>query len=54
MKGRGHTVERKGLVVYPDHPWFGASPDGILDSAQLLEIKCPLKCPIAVSSSAKW
>ncbi|XP_029924026.1 olfactory receptor 7A10-like [Myripristis murdjan] len=47
MEGQGHTVERKGLVVCPDHPWFGASPDGILDSTQLLEIKCPLKCPIA-------
>ena len=47
MEGQVHTVEGKGLVVCPDHPWFGASPDGIFDSAQLLEIKCPLKCPIA-------
>lgn len=43
MEAQGHTVERRGLVVCPDHPWFGASPDGILDSTQLLEIKCPLK-----------
>lgn len=43
MEAQGHTVERRGLVLCPDHPWFGASPDGILDSTQLLEIKCPLK-----------
>nr|XP_055032018.1 uncharacterized protein LOC129420887 [Misgurnus anguillicaudatus] len=43
MEAHGHTVERKGLVGCPDHPWFAASPDGILDSTQLLEIKCPLK-----------
>ena len=34
MEGQGHTVEKKGQVVCPDHPWFGASPEGILDSAQ--------------------
>ncbi len=43
MEAQGHTVERRGLVLCPDHPWFGASPDGILYSTQLLEIKCPLK-----------
>ncbi|KAL7388966.1 hypothetical protein ABVT39_024140 [Epinephelus coioides] len=43
MEAQGHTVEQRGLVVCPDHPWFGASQDGILDSTQLLEIKCPLK-----------
>ncbi|KAJ8260054.1 hypothetical protein GJAV_G00176540 [Gymnothorax javanicus] len=43
MEAQGHTVEWRGLVVCPDHPWFGASPDGILDSTQLLEIKCPPK-----------
>ncbi|KAK7162470.1 hypothetical protein R3I93_006700 [Phoxinus phoxinus] len=43
MESRGHTVEKRGLVVHPDHPWLGASPDWILDPAQLLEIKCPFK-----------
>ena len=42
-EAQGHTVEWRGLVLCPDHPWFGVSPDGILDSTQLLEIKCPLK-----------
>lgn len=43
MESRGHTVEKRGLVVHPDYPWLGASPDGILDSTQLLEIKCPFQ-----------
>ena len=46
---QGHTVERKGLVVCPDHPWFGASPDGFLDSAQLLEIKCPQNSHVSLA-----
>ena len=43
LVSRGHVVERRGLVVPPDHPWLGASPDGILDGTTLLEIKCPYK-----------
>lgn len=43
MEARGYTVERKGLVVCSHEPWLGASPDGILDSKELLEIKSPLK-----------
>lgn len=49
MESRGHTVERRGLVVHPDYPWLGASPDGILDSAQLLEIKCPFKSSMSLA-----
>lgn len=43
LESRGHVVENRGLVVHPDYPWLGASPDGILDATQLLEIKCPFK-----------
>ena len=49
MEAQGHNVERRGLVVCPDHPWFGASPDGILNSTQLLEIKCPLKSAMSLT-----
>lgn len=43
MEDKGHTVD-------PDHhPWFGASPDGLLDSSQLLEIQCPLKGSASVA-----
>ena len=30
-----------GLLVHPDIPWLGASPDGITSNARMLEIKCP-------------
>ncbi len=43
LKSRGHAVERRGLVIHPEHPWLAASPDAILDSTKLLEIKCPFK-----------
>lgn len=43
MESRGHSVEKRGLVVHPDHP------DGILDSTQLLEIKCPFKSSMSLA-----
>lgn len=49
LESRGHTVEKRGLVVHPDHPWLGASPDGILDLTQLLEIKCPFKSSMSLA-----
>lgn len=30
-----------GLVTHSKYPWLGASPDGVLLSGKLLEIKCP-------------
>jgi putative phage-type endonuclease len=32
-----------GLVTHPKHKWIGASPDGLLLSGKLLEIKCPIR-----------
>lgn len=33
-----------GLLVHPEHPWLGASPDGIFRrSGAMIEIKCPYK-----------
>lgn len=29
-----------GLLIHPEYPWLGASPDGIRDCGWLLEIKC--------------
>jgi len=34
-----HTVEPVGFVTYED--WLGASPDGLVGKAGLVEIKCP-------------
>ena len=49
LEDRGHVVERRGLVVHPEHDWLGASPDGIIDATQLLEIKCPFKSSTTLS-----
>lgn len=41
IESSGYVVERKGMVVSCKEPWLSASPDGILNSSELLEIKCP-------------
>jgi putative phage-type endonuclease len=37
----GDVVFDTGLIIHKDIPWLGASPDGVLTSKKLLEIKCP-------------
>ena len=32
-----------GLVTHPKYKWLGASPDGLMMSGRLLEIKCPFR-----------
>ena len=41
MLESGEIVEECGLVLHPDIPDFGASPDGLIGVDGLLEIKCP-------------
>jgi hypothetical protein len=41
----GMTVTKKGTVVSPTYPWLSASPDGIVNDTNLLEIKCPVPNP---------
>ena len=42
------TVSDKGLVIHPNFPQFGASPDGLINcdccGCGVLEIKCPYSC----------
>lgn len=42
------TIELRGLVVHPEHPHLGASPDGVVIceccGLGVLEIKCPFHC----------
>ena len=38
----GRKVLEFGLILHPDLPHFGASPDGITTCGRLVEIKCPL------------
>lgn len=37
------SVAKSGIVVHPKYPFLGCSPDGVLESGALLEIKCPYK-----------
>lgn len=37
----GHRVEETGFVVHPEIPMSGASPDALVNSDGLLELKCP-------------
>ena len=37
----GSFVDQVGFVDHPDIPNFGASPDGLVGSVGLIEIKCP-------------
>jgi putative phage-type endonuclease len=37
----GETVEETGFILHPTIKFFGASPDGLVGSDGLIEIKCP-------------
>lgn len=37
----GEMVDLVGFIPHPDIPWLGASPDGLVGSDGLVEIKCP-------------
>lgn len=37
----GRAVQETGFHVHPDHPWLGASPDGLVGDDGVVEIKCP-------------
>lgn len=41
MLETGEIVTETGLVLHPDLPDFGASPDGLVSHDGLIEIKCP-------------
>jgi putative phage-type endonuclease len=43
MRALGETAWDVGLVVHPDLPWLGASPDGVTNTGRLIEIKCPYR-----------
>lgn len=43
MQAIGEVAWEVGLVVHPDLPWLGASPDGVTNTGRLIEIKCPYK-----------
>lgn len=45
---RNKQVLSFGLLIHPDYPWLGGSPDGITTDGILLEVKCPLKRKIVM------
>ena len=45
---RNKQVLAFGLLIHPDYPWLGGSPDGITTDGILLEVKCPLKRKIVM------
>ena len=44
LNREGQTVTSCGLFVDSNSGFLAASPDGVLDSQTLVEVKCPLKC----------
>ncbi|TDH09872.1 hypothetical protein EPR50_G00092600 [Perca flavescens] len=42
MESCGFVVEKRGTVVSVTEPWLSTSPDGVVNSTELLEIKCPV------------
>ena len=49
----GVIVDSVGLCVDMDHPYLAASPDGLIDSDTVIEIKCPYSAkdsPISVKT----
>lgn len=45
---QGVFIETTGFWVHPLLPWLGASPDGLIGTDGLCEIKCPTNAPSAV------
>ena len=44
-RGDSPRICSLGLVVNPDEPWLGASPDALLpEEGGIVEIKCPFPC----------
>lgn len=42
LESCGYSIQHTGTVVSVAEPWLSASPDGVISSNELLEIKCPL------------
>lgn len=44
----GNLILETGFWVHPEHDWLGASPDGLANSAGMVEVKCPGTLPTRV------
>ena len=41
MRRTGNVVTETGAHVHPEHPWLLGSPDGLVGSDGIIEVKCP-------------
>lgn len=46
----GKKVWELGLVRHPIESWIGASPDGVCETGELIEVKCPVTRPILTAA----
>ena len=37
----GNVVRAYGFKMHPDHDWLGGSPDGLVGTQGMIEVKCP-------------
>ena len=58
LLGKSHNdffVIKSGLILHPSFPFFGATPDGIVNCSchgpGVLEIKCPFRCKEAEAAT---
>ncbi len=49
----GNLVWETGFWIADDHPWLGASPDGLVAPDGLAELKCPYKLPAGASEAQR-
>ncbi len=49
LKEQGMNITHKGTVVSVQEPWLSASPDGVIDTCVLLEIKCPVPTQLSLT-----
>ncbi len=48
----GCLVEPTGFWVHPHFPWLGASPDGLIGTDGMVEVKCPVN-PLKLATEAQ-
>ena len=49
----GNSVERVGFIEHPSESLVGCSPDGLIGSDGMLEVKCPFNSAVHVSNALR-
>ena len=53
LKHKSFTVKKVGLVLHPQHRYFGASPDGLCTCRCCPNMVLEIKCPYSVKEANK-